>query len=59
MGDEGSPPLCIHGTNTRSKRQPGQITGKPFWFKGHMGDIWMINEALPRASMEPIPEAVE
>ena len=56
-------PSCIHGTNTRSgrthKRQPGQITGKPFGFKGHVGDRWVINKALPHASMEPIPEALE
>ena len=30
-----------------------------FGFKGHVGDRWVMKETLPRATMDPIPEAVE
>ena len=39
--------------------EASKLVDTPFGFKGHVGDRWVMKEPLPRASMEPIPEAVE
>ncbi|XP_038058080.1 uncharacterized protein LOC119729546 [Patiria miniata] len=35
------------------------LVDTPFVFKGHVGDVWVMEEDLPRASMEPDPEAIQ
>ena len=51
-------PLCFSTVQEPLLPQEG-LVDTPFGFKGYTGDYTVMEEDLPRASMEPDPKAIE
>ena len=37
----------------------GSLLDTPYTFKGLVGDYWLLEEDLPRSSLDPTPEGVQ
>lgn len=37
----------------------GALIDTPFTYKGFVGDFWLLQETLPRASMDPDPAKID